>query len=71
MKDSFGRELNIGDIVFRITQRSKFSRPQLNVYRILDFTPQKIKIGTKCYVDSQNLTKASSENLEINDESNQ
>lgn len=65
MKDKFDRDLEIGDICFRVTQVSKFGKPTISVYRILDFSPQKVKIGNKTYVDPGNLVKASSEGLEI------
>lgn len=65
MKDKFNRELSIGDICFRIkSSSSRFGKPTLNVYKILDFSNVKVKIGSKTYVDSCNLVKASIENLE-------
>jgi hypothetical protein len=63
MKDHFKRELQIDDICFRIVH-SRFGN-HLEVVKIKDFTPQKVKLDTKVFVDSTNLVKASNENLEV------
>ncbi|MCK9428982.1 MAG: hypothetical protein M0R17_03090 [Candidatus Omnitrophica bacterium] len=63
MKDYFKRELQIDDICFRIVH-TKYGN-HLKVVKIKDFTPQKVKLDTKVFVDSTNLVKASAEDLEI------
>jgi hypothetical protein len=65
MKDKFGRELQVGDICFRIGYTGgRFGRPKLNVVKIQEFTVSKVKIAERCFVDSTNLAKASVEDLE-------
>jgi hypothetical protein len=65
MKDKFDRELSVGDLCFRIVgAANRFARPSLKVVKVQDFTASKVKLGTRCFVDSGNLVKASSEDLE-------
>ena len=65
MKDKFNRELLIGDICFRVKYSTgRFGKPSINVVKVQDFTESKVKIAERCFVDSNNLVKATHIGLE-------
>jgi len=64
MTDKFGREMEIGNVCFRVKgSNSRFGKPTLEVVIIKDFTNAKVKIGERSFVNPENLTLASDKDL--------
>lgn len=63
MKDMLGRELHIGDKCLRISQ-SGLNRYIIEPAIVEEFTPKKVKIGYRTYLNSENLVILSPEGID-------
>lgn len=62
-KDMFKRELKEDDKCIKVSAGNNFSGPKIEVVTVQRFTPQKVQIGERRYVDPGNLIKLTTEGL--------
>lgn len=63
MKDMLGRELQIRDKCLRISQ-SGLNRYIIEPAIVEEFTPKKVKIGFRTYINPENLVILSTEGID-------
>lgn len=59
----YGRELQKGDKCLRVTLSRNAWKPRIEIVTVLELAKFRIKIGTRRYVDSNNLILLSTEGL--------